>query len=422
MTRLIPVVGALVAAVLATGVAAATNVGFKPSPPSARLAAGAGVEPPPAPSLPPTTATTPTTPAPAPSTTAAPPPPSRVTVPRRVAVASRAPAQPAAGGDIPPPAFFAPRPRDCWATPQPDTWTPPGPGLFLVPADGSAPGPPVVPDALRPASTTFSPDGRTIAFESWLPTSDGSGRNTVLYLVGRDGTDIRRLVPAAFSPKHVAWSPDGRWLAFEDVDPTTKTSDLYLTDPRGETVRRLTSGGMADGTPRWAYQSDRIAFAGNWAFPGAWVVPVNGGEASRVFDQMATGVSWSPDGSRLVVGMAGGGSMVVGAVPGPQAVRLESEMGGIAEWSPTAEEIAARLVGTTLYGPDGSLLRNLGGIAGVLAWAPDGRSLAGAGQDGLYILNHQDCPRRVVTNGTLLTMFGAWAPDGTSFSLVVSGR
>ena len=62
----------------------------------------------------------------------------------------------------------------------------------------------------------FSPDGRQIAFRS-------SFRNGGLYLIDREGKDVRRLTSFGASP---AWTPDGRAIVFQHNEKTILDIDL----------------------------------------------------------------------------------------------------------------------------------------------------------------------------------------------------
>lgn len=116
------------------------------------------------------------------------------------------------------------------------------------------------------------------------------------------------------------WSPDGKWLAVTVSEWNRKDvrrdSHIYLVPASGAGPPiKLTNGERGETQPQWSPDSTRIAFLANrdtprpdaGSTPAApprnqiWIIPVAGGEASKVTDEEA-GVAqfrWSPDGKRI---------------------------------------------------------------------------------------------------------------------------
>jgi len=90
-------------------------------------------------------------------------------------------------------------------------------------------------------SPAWSPDGSRIVFARWTNQTQFDGKAAV-YVMSRDGTG-ERLVLAhrhfADGPKNLAWSPDGRTIAFE-TSPTRDCTAVALVGVDGGAVRRLT--------------------------------------------------------------------------------------------------------------------------------------------------------------------------------------
>ena len=136
--------------------------------------------------------------------------------------------------------------------------------LYSIAADGTevrriAEGP------LVHETPQWSPDGERIAYAKF--DGEGLGTHPAIYVVGADGRGARRLTDAASGP---SWSPDGERIAYAKVD--------------GDKVALYTIA--ADGT-----DARRLATITGWQRPGkqdlakAWI----------------SKVSWSPDGSKILV-------------------------------------------------------------------------------------------------------------------------
>jgi len=170
-------------------------------------------------------------------------------------------------------------------------------------------------------SQQFSPDGKRIVFASgrsgtieiWVCDSDGSNARQLTFLGGR----------GAGTPR---WSPDSRQIAF-DASPEGN-SDIFVVSAEGGRPRRLTTETSSDGVPSWSqdgkwiyFKSDRTGAWQTWKMPseggravqvtkrggyaafesmdgktlyyakglevpGLWQVPVEGGEETRVIEQL----------------------------------------------------------------------------------------------------------------------------------------
>jgi Tol biopolymer transport system component len=104
-------------------------------------------------------------------------------------------------------------------------------GLFLVPADGSAPPRPVVIHArvIRPSQPAWSPDGTRIAF---VGSERPGGVYGGIYVMKADGSAVRH-VAAGHGP---VWSPDGSKIALRGNGNQTVHAD-------GTHLVRLSHGG-----------------------------------------------------------------------------------------------------------------------------------------------------------------------------------
>lgn len=108
-------------------------------------------------------------------------------------------------------------------------------------------------------------------------------------------------------------SPDGKRIAFvlqEGSKPEEhERTAIWIVPFEGEGLndaRQFTTGLWHDTSPRWSPDGRRLAFLSDRAERGkmsVYVMPADGGEARRVFDEQGSmgGLAWSPDGRYLGV-------------------------------------------------------------------------------------------------------------------------
>jgi Tol biopolymer transport system component len=204
----------------------------------------------------------------------------------------------------------------------------------------------------RPA---WSPDGEWLAFssdrDSPMPRVNfGVGHTTDVYVMRRDGTDLRRLTDGQVIAGSPAWSRDGDTIVFYSaphselvalITPgppgsTGGTTQIVAIDFDGGNARTLTDGAGAKLSPRWVddeaiayfdrrddgrmrFTDNRVELPGEYQNPvfspdrrrllyhrevgGAWPPFRPGHSRAAGFDVIRTGLfpSWSPDGGRIVV-------------------------------------------------------------------------------------------------------------------------
>jgi TolB protein len=152
--------------------------------------------------------------------------------------------------------------------------------IFTVPVLGGA----VVQLTNRPVDdwqAMWSPAGDELVFYS--------GRrfgNTNLWIVSRDGSELRQLtfdMPVNAFP---VWSPDGSKIAF--ARGTMTAADIYLISPEGGDPVRLTDNKWIFLAPRvWSKDGETIYLfgqGGGYLGISLWAVSVAGGEARRLID------------------------------------------------------------------------------------------------------------------------------------------
>lgn len=155
------------------------------------------------------------------------------------------------------------------------------------------------------SQSSFSPDGRTLAF-----TAQREGRD-VLYLldVRRRKTTFRFDLPleGVTSP---SWSPDGRQLVFSGSKGGL--TDLYIVDRDGRNLRRLTNDRHGDMQPQWSPDGRTIAFASDRGPQTDWenlkfsrwqisLLDLESGRVTTIPGQAGQNLNpmWAPDGKSI---------------------------------------------------------------------------------------------------------------------------
>jgi TolB protein len=92
-----------------------------------------------------------------------------------------------------------------------------------------------------------SPDGTRIAFAS---TREGNG-NFDIYVMNRDGSNVRRLTTNPASDVSPTWSPTGTQIAFASDRAGTGSPEVFIMDADGLNQRQLSHEGYAD-RPTWS--------------------------------------------------------------------------------------------------------------------------------------------------------------------------
>jgi eukaryotic-like serine/threonine-protein kinase len=117
---------------------------------------------------------------------------------------------------------------------------------------------------------TWSPDGLRLAFVSPchvspigrpLDISEGPLRDTSLYVVNADGSNLVALPTAPGGDSEPAWSPDGQRLAFTSLRDGRPL--IYVLDMMDQSVRRLTEPSTdfdEARQPAWSPFGNQIAF------------------------------------------------------------------------------------------------------------------------------------------------------------------
>ena len=210
----------------------------------------------------------------------------------------------------------------------------------------------------------WSPDSSRIAFMS----DSGPSSNGSLYTIAADGTDMLLVSSESVARRPLAWSPDGQRIAFVGIGLA-----VYTVRPDGSDLTRI-SETLSD--PVWSPDGRRLALvAPDGDGAALYTFAPDGSDSVRVtrivdhvsqnmsvqtkyyqgfLDFRVRSVSWSPDGSKILVGP------YVVSLESPETLSLLEFEGDTlgrvwnlyhirTSWSPDGSAIAVRVEGRPPY-------------------------------------------------------------------------
>jgi Tol biopolymer transport system component len=168
-------------------------------------------------------------------------------------------------------------------------------------------------DCLRDLNPNWSPNGRWIAF-SRVFASETRDWEIDVFVMRANGTDLHQITaPGPFFEDYAPeWSPDGTRLVFYRSNPNRDLHALFVVDPDGSDLERLTSWHLnpAQGDD-WSPDGRWILFSAapeGQTFNLRMIRPDGTGLRRITFSEHVDwlGSSFSPDGRRIVAGRTGG--------------------------------------------------------------------------------------------------------------------
>ena len=201
----------------------------------------------------------------------------------------------------------------------------------------------------------WSPDGKRITFVSYRDLKQIPERGVIrgeIYVMDADGTNPINLTRSAEKAEGVStWSPDGKQIAFTSAElfngHTLVNSDIFVMDVAGGDPINLTNHDALDQTPDWSSDGLRIAFSslrdGNWEI---YVMNADGTNPINITNHPARDgrQDWSPDGNQIAFTSDRDGNIEIYVMnaDGTNPINITNHLAedNNASWSPDGTRIA----------------------------------------------------------------------------------
>lgn len=152
----------------------------------------------------------------------------------------------------------------------------------------------------------WSPDGQYIAFHS-----NRHGGSPDIYIMTRDGKNIRRLTNQKYTAEVPIFSPDGKYILFAGYqDDKYINNDLYLMNADGSNLRRIIDHPLRDGHAQFSPDGKKIIFNSQRDDEGVmkyknyelYEMEISTGTTKRItnYADWDTYPSYSPDGTKIL--------------------------------------------------------------------------------------------------------------------------
>ena len=196
-------------------------------------------------------------------------------------------------------------------------------------------------------------------------------------------------------------SRDGEWVVFDSQGG--KQDDLFVVRRDGTNLRQLTDDLYKDRAPRWSPDAKRIAFfsdrSGKWEI---WIINSDGSGLKQLTYTTGTTTNplWSPDGSRIAYRNPEGSPSIIAVdkpwtEQSPQVLppNRDFDRWAVFSWSADGRKIAGT---KQLFGPQNGILiydlesqhyERLTDFGGQPVWLSDGRRLLFQNQGKLYVID-----------------------------------
>ncbi len=275
----------------------------------------------------------------------------------------------------------------------------------------------------RAQAPTPPADAGRIAFVS---TQDG---NPELYVMGADGSDLRRLTDTPGPERDAVWSPDGTRIAFV-TDTGPGQSALSIVEVGTGEIREVFAPVGRLAHVAWSPDGTRLAFTSNHeGNEEVYTLDLDGGALVNVSNHPANDAwpTFAPDGERIAFQSDRSGDTELYVTDGDGLLRLTESPGADRSpvWSPDGMRIAfisERAGNADLFVVDanGTNLVQLSDSPyddSDPAWSPDGVYLAYSrgvqpGVREVVTINADGIDEQPRTSAGLQAIQPTWSPDG----------
>jgi len=152
----------------------------------------------------------------------------------------------------------------------------------------------------------WSPDGREIAFPSWVNDPNLQGDMGDIYVINADGSNAKQITSGTGNDMHVSWSPDGNKLALfrqiRDQNGKNKSEAIYVMNVDGSNAKKLTEEDplFFARYPKWAPDGEKIVFYRyvQGKANQVWVMNADGSDR-KMLNNWGWYPAWSPNGRKI---------------------------------------------------------------------------------------------------------------------------
>ena len=253
-------------------------------------------------------------------------------------------------------------------------------------------------------------------------------------LVHPDGSGFTIVAPTVLA-ESLDWSPDGTRLAFEDY--AGGNADIFVVGADGSGLRRLTADPGDELRPRWIDDA-RLTFERRIGEDDTEVYQMygDGSGTSLLLTLPGRNLDWSPDRSALAFSSRRAGDADIWTMRADgSGLRQVTDLAGVEDdpvWSPDGSRIAFDRwdgAGTDIYVVDAAGTRQTRltfsrTFNGLPDWSPDGDRIAfyGTGDDGdadIHVLDvDTGAVARVTDDPDTVDGGPVWSPDGSRIAFV----